>query len=590
MKGQTQKRLSAQNRLNRVFQEVRTGFIALMFFSLFINALMLTAPLYMMQVFDRVLPSRSGETLMVLMGIALTALITLALLDSIRSFILVRLSVWIDRRLSGVVLSGSIIRTLGRKQDMSNQGLRDLATVRSFLTGPGIGPAMDAPWAPILLGVMFFLHPLLGWLALVGGALLFSLGVLNEMSTHETLNKASQASMAALDQASAAIRNADVVEAMGMLPQVIQRWERHNHRAVGLQAQASYRSGVIVAFSKFVRFCLQIGILSAGAWLVVQDKLSPGAMIASSILMGRALAPVEQAISFWKSMTSARNAYQRMQNLLKQTPIRGGGMPLPEPRGILDVEGLTYVHPGSKEPVIRGVRFSLQPGDIMGLIGRSASGKSTLARLLIGNLIPQAGHVRLDGMNLAFWDPEDRGQYVGYMPQDVELFSGTVGENIARLGSVDPERVVSAARFASVHDLILHLPNGYETEIGEGGIALSGGQRQRIALARTVYDRPRFVVLDEPNASLDHEGEMALVRTLQLLKKNRVTTIVISHRPSLIRYMDHILVLNHGRVQMFGKREEVLPHVTDQLPGKGKQAIQKKRFKRIPNKKPAKDV
>ncbi len=328
--------------------------------------------------------------------------------------------------------------------------------------------------------------------------------------------------------------------------------------ALALQSGASMRSGGITALSKFARLALQIGVLGTGAWLVILNELTPGAMIAGSILMSRALAPVEQAIGTWRSMIAARGAYERVRKQLDESAPRGQAMPLPPPSGRLSVEGMSFVHPGAEAPSLRAVSFQLQPGETLGLIGPTAAGKTTLGQLLVGNLVPRAGHVRLDAMDVAQWEAEDLGRHIGYLPQDVELFGGTVRENIARMEKGEADAVVAAARLAGVHDMTLRLPKGYDTEIGEGGAALSGGQRQRIALARAVYGSPRLIVLDEPNANLDGEGEEALVKAIGVLRKNRVSIVVIAHRPSILQTADKVLVLRAGAVHDLGPRDEVL--------------------------------
>ena len=552
---------ATQPGLKDALNACRVGLVAVTLFSLCINLLMLTAPLYMLQMFDRVLVSRSTDTLILLTAIAGAALLVLAALEAVRSLVLVRISTWLDRQLGGVVLTGSIVATLRQGTSPSVQGLRDLSTFRTFLTGPGIFPIMDAPWTPIFLAVIFLLHPVLGWVALAGAILLFSLAVANELATGTLLARAGGASIKALHQAEAAVRNADVIEAMGMTPNLIGHWHRNNAEILDLQARASDRSGAITATSKFVRLSLQIGILGTGAWLVILGEATPGVMIASSILMGRALAPVEQAIGSWKTTIAARDAYRRVKRLLGEMPARGLTMPLPTPKGRLSVDGLTFVHLGADEPVLKALSFALEPGESLGLIGPTAAGKTTLARLLVGSLVSRSGHVRLDGMDVARWDPEDLGRHMGYLPQDVELFDGTVRQNIARMGEGDPDAVIAAARLAGVHEMILHLQNGYETEIGSDGAALSGGQRQRIALARAVYGEPKFVVLDEPNANLDNDGEEALVQTIDTLKQRGTTSVVIAHRPTILDRVDKVLVLRAGTAQMFGPRDEVIPKI-----------------------------
>ena len=555
--------------LNEALGACRGGFLAVVAFSLGINVLMLTAPLFMLQIFDRVLSSRSTDTLVMLMLVAGFALMALAALDAIRATVLIRLSTWLDARISGSVLAGSVLATLRNATDPSVQALRDLATFRTFLSGPGIFPVMDAPWTPIFLGVIFMLHPLLGWLSLAGASVLFALALTNELATRNLLAASSVASFKALNRAEAAVRNADVIEAMGMMPQLVRRWHRQNAESLDLQARASSRSTSITSASKFLRLVLQIGILGVGAWLVIESELTPGAMIAASILMGRALAPVEQAIGSWKQMVAARGAYQRMKRQLDETPVRGLGMPLPAPSGHVSVEGLSFVFPGASEPILRNVNFELHAGEALGLIGPTAVGKTTLARLMIGNLAPRTGHVRLDGMDVAEWDSDDMGRHVGYLPQDIELFSGTVRENIARMADGEPDAVIAAARIAGMHEMVLGMAQGYDTEIGEGGTALSGGQRQRIGLARAVYGDPRFVVLDEPNANLDGAGEAALSDAIDTLKERGATIVVIAHRPSVLRQVDKVVVLRDGTVDKFGPREQVIPGVSGEYPERG---------------------
>ena len=549
--------------LREAFTACRGGFYAVGLFSLFINLLMLVTPLYMLQLFDRVLSSRSTDTLMVLTIIAVLALLTMAGLMVVRGRILVWIGTWIDQRIGGSVLAAGIEGTV-IGQEPSVQGLRDVSTVRTFLTGAGIFPLMDAPWSPIFIVIVFFLHPLLGWVSLIGAGILFALALVNELATRKLLARSSASSIHSLQQAESAVHNADVIRAMGMAPNLIQRWQRQNSETIALQARASNRSGAITSASKFFRLLLQIAMLGTGAWLVLQGEVTPGVMIAGSILMARALAPVEQAIGTWRSAVAARDAYKRVKHLLAGMPANPTTMPLPAPSGNISIEGLAYVHPGASDPVLRGITFELKTGESLGLIGPSASGKTTLARLLVGNLTPRAGHARLDGLDVAEWDSVDKGQYIGYLPQDVELFSGTVRENIARMGEGDSDDIIAAAKLAGVHDLIMRLAKGYESEIGEGGAALSGGERQRIALARALYGDARLVVLDEPNASLDSEGEAALVDALKSLSKNNVTMVVIAHRPNILRYMDKVLVLRQGAMQAFGPRDEVLPAVTAQ--------------------------
>jgi ATP-binding cassette subfamily B protein/ATP-binding cassette subfamily C protein len=542
------------------------AFIVVGLFSLCINLLMLTAPLYMLQVFDRVISSGSTDTLLMLMLVAGIALMTMSALEALRTVAMVRVSSWLDNKLGGTLLLGSLAATLNTRKDPSVQALRDLATVRTFLSGAGVFPIMDAPWTPIFLAVMFMLHPLMGWLSVIGAVFLFGLALANEISTRDLLMKSGGTSVAALRQAESSVRNADVIEAMGMAPSMVRRWATQNAKSLALQAQASLRSGNITAISKLLRMGLQIGIMSLGAWLTIKGELTAGAMIAGSILMGRALAPVEQAIGTWKQLVSARNAYDRVKAQLNSDLIGEPGMPLPAPKGNLSVEGVTFTYGGSKNPVLRNIRFDLAAGETLGLIGPTAVGKTTLARLLVGNLAPNLGHIRLDGMDVSDWNSDDLGKHIGYVPQDVELFFGTVNENIARMQEPDPEAVVAAAKKAGMHDMILHMDKGYDTQIGEGGAALSGGQRQRIALARALYGNPKFMVFDEPNSNLDSDGEKALLDSIRELKDQGATVIVIAHRPSVLQNVDKILVLGNGGVELFGLRDEVFAKLSGNSP------------------------
>jgi len=552
---------AASDSLKDALSACRGGFVAVLVFSLVINLLMLTAPIYMLQVFDRVMSSRSTDTLLLLTIIAGIAFLVYGALEALRGQVTVRAGNWLDRRLGATILAGSIRETSKSGTAPSVQGLRDLGTVRLFLSSPGLFPILDAPWAPIFLAVIFILHPTLGWIALAGAVLLFALALANELTTRNLLKVASGASVTALRDAEAAARNADVIEAMGMMSNLVSRWEQQNAEALALQAKASDRSGGLAAASKFIRFFLQVGIMGAGAWLVIQGELTPGSMIAGSILMGRGLAPVEQAIGSWRGAIAAHEAYNRVKLQLQSTAEAGEVLTLPDPEGALRVEMLSYVHAGAEEPTLRGVSFRLEAGEALGLIGPSASGKTTLGRLIVGNLEPTAGHVRLDGVEMSQWPPEQVGPHIGYLPQDVELFSGTIRENIARMGAGEDEDIVAAAKLAGVHDMILRLPDGYETQIGDGGKALSGGERQRVALARAVYGNPKFVLLDEPNASLDRIGEEALIGTIDALRARKATTIIIAHRPNILQHVDKVLILQDGAVRDFGDRADVLSQV-----------------------------
>jgi PrtD family type I secretion system ABC transporter len=495
------------------------------------------------------------------------AVAMLGTLDLIRSRILSRIGSWVERSLScAVYLKGLDNALIGRAY--RTEALRDLGAVRSFLSTAGILALFDAPWVPVYLGMVYLLNPLLGHIALAGAILLVGLAYATDRFTAGILKQAKVASGAGLRHAESTFRNAEVIHGMGMGQALAKLWQGLNKEAIALGEAASDRGGMISASSKFLRLALQIVVLGAGAVLVLDHQLTAGGMIAASIIMGRALAPVEQSVGTWKHTVAARNAWQRLCELLRQRPLHVQAITLPRPIGHLTIEGVTYCPPGCTEPVLRGLTLEARPGEVLAITGPSAAGKSTLARLIVGLARPQAGAIRLDGAEVGSLDRRHFGRYIGYLPQDVELFPGSVYRNIARMTSGTPSEVIEAAHLAGVHEMILRLPMGYDTEIGEQGSALSGGQRQRIALARAIYGEPVLLVLDEPNASLDTAGEDALARAIQSLKQRRSTVIVIAHRPALLNHADRIAVLNGGRLDMIGARDEVMARIATSGPAR----------------------
>jgi PrtD family type I secretion system ABC transporter len=536
---------------------LRPFFVYAGLFSLAINLLLLVPPLYMLQVFDRVITSRSQETLFALSVAALAALALMACLDALRARLLAVAGIALDRMLGPRVLEGLLSRLHGT--DFAS-GLRDVNTLRSFLVGNGVMAIFDAPWLPLFILIIFFFHPLLGVIAVAGAMTMWLLAFLNERFTRRPLERVQAESRRASRFIDASARNSEVIGALGMLPAVTRRWARLNDAALREQIQATTIGGRFSSGTKFARQLIQTAMLAAGAYLVVEQHVSSGIMIAGTILLGRALAPVEMLVASWKGLVEARAAWKRLNELLTKNPAAAPATDLPVPAGRLDVERVAFSL--KDRAIIRGASLGLAPGESLGIIGPSASGKSTLARLLVGVWKPASGTVRLDGADVASWPREKLGPHIGYLPQDVELFTGTVAENIARLGEPDPAAVILAAQRAHVHELILRLPKGYDSEIGEGGQALSPGQRQRIALARALYGNPRFVVLDEPNANLDHDGDQALLRTLHGLKEEGVTLVIIAHRPSLLGSVDKMLVLRDGAVEAFGPRSEIMSRVT----------------------------
>jgi len=548
--------------IRRIFRRFRPLFIYAGLFSLCINLLLLVPSLYMLQVFDRVITSRSTETLVMLTLAASGALVVMSLLDMLRARLLAAAGVAMDALLGPRVLDGLLTDAARLGGTDYVHGLRDVSVLRGFFTGNGIFALFDAPWLPFYVLIIFLFHPLLGVVALAGAAVLVTLAVMNEKLSHAPLDRLQAGSRRTTRYIDSSLRNAEVVSAMGMLPAMTRRWIALNAEVEKLQLETSRLAGRMNGLTKFVRQFIQIAMLCTGAWLVIDQHVSGGVMMAATIILGRALAPVEMLIGGWRSLVDARSAWLRLDALLRSRKVSLHNTALPRPTGRLAAERLVFAAAGAEKAIIKGVSFELAAGESMGLIGPSASGKSTLARLLLGVWQPLSGAVRLDGADIASWPRKRLGRHIGYLPQDVELFSGTVAENIARLGEPDPEATISAAQRANAHDMILRLPKGYDTEIGEGGAALSGGQRQRIGLARALYGKPQLVVLDEPNANLDGEGEAALVQAMTGLKQAGVTLIVISHRPSILAGADKLLVLREGAVELFGPRTEVLARLT----------------------------
>ncbi len=527
-------------------------------YSLVINLLMIVPSLYILQVFDRVLSSRSNETLLVLSALAVGALLVGAVFDVLRSKLLVRAALTLEAEMNPRVLVDLLDDSANPTGATNPHALRDVAAVRAFLAGPGLVSIFDLPWLPAYLLLIFAFHPLLGAIALAGGALLFGLAYLNELSARHATQALQTETRRAQTFSEQSVRNAEVVTALGMSGNLARAYAEQMHRALGWQVRTTDRASLFGAMSRLTRQLLQMVMMAAGAYLVINLHTSPGVMIAATLLLGRALAPIESVIASWKSLLDARAAYARLNAQFGAIAHEAARIDLPAPTGALQVERLVFGVAGREAPVLQGISFDLAAGESLAIIGPSASGKSTLARLLMGVWQPHAGQVRLDGAELRQWQRERLGVHMGYLPQDVELFSGTVAQNIARMGEVQSEDVIAAARRAGVHEMILRLPQGYETLVGTGGAFLSGGQRQRLALARALYGEPTLVVLDEPNANLDAEGELALLNAIKQLKQAGSTVVMVVHRPSLLRDIDKVLVLRDGRIEHFGARDEVM--------------------------------
>ena len=548
----------AKGELTAALFSLRRVFYALAAFSFAINLLMLTPAIYMLQVYDRVLTSRNEGTLLALTLLAVGLLMMEGALEFVRSRVLVRASAALDVKLDGRIFDAAFARSAAGYDGSAGQALGDLNNLRQFLTGKGLFAFFDAPWTPVYLLVILLLNPWLGLFALLSAALLFFLAWLNERATASLVAQANQLGVHAQHYAITSFRNAEVIDAMGMLGGLRRRWNARQHAYLAAQGEANDRGALVGGTSRFFRLVLQSGILGLGAYLVLLNQLTPGGMIAASILLGRALAPVDLAIATWRSFVSAREAYGRTNELLAQYPERSYSITLPRPQGAVTVENLLLAAPASHAPILKGISFSVPAGSLVAVVGASASGKSTLARALVGIWKPLSGTVRLDNADLFGWDKSQLGPWLGYLPQDVELFEGSVAENIARFGDIDSAWVVEAAQRAGVHDMILRLPQGYETPIGVGGLVLSGGQRQRIGLARALYGDPALIVLDEPNANLDEAGDHALLAALRRMKDEKRTVFVMSHRINVLEAVDAVMILANGKISAFGPREEVL--------------------------------
>ncbi len=538
----------------------RKGLLGVTLFSAMANILMLVAPVYMLQMYDRVLTSASYETLIVLTVVAVFLLACFGLLDWVRQRLMARIALFLNYEVMDDVLTGVFRGSLQRFRQSADQPVRDLDTVRQFISSPPALSFFDAPWAPVFIGAIFLIHPWLGFFAIFAALFILMLALLTEWTSRGPFRNASEHTAESHRFIESSLRHADVLEAMGMFEGFRRRWRDKHDRGIAFQARGGSRVSMLLATSKSGRQIVQVGILGLGAWLVLKQAISPGMMIAASIILGRALAPIEQGISGWRGFVSARQSWRRLNNLLDAAPPAqgGGATSLPRPTGLLEVESVSAAPPGATKATLLRINFTLEPGSSTGLIGPSGSGKSTLARLLVGVWTPQAGAVRLDGAMIADWPTESRFRHVGYLPQEVELFEGTVAENIARLSEPDNEAVIAAAQQANCHDMIMRLPENYNTPIAAGGANLSAGQRQRVALARAIYGDPALIILDEPDANLDADGEMALRNALLALSKRGVTLLIVTHNFRLLQVVRNVMALKDGVLLENGPREEVL--------------------------------
>lgn len=543
--------------IQQVLEVLHQTLIVICIFSFFINIFMLTLPIYMLQIFDRVLPSHTYETLFFLTLIAVFVLMIFSLLSAVRSFVMLKVHKWLGKQLSIPALKKSVDHYL-QGQEYGVRAIRDIEQIRNFLILPNSMAFFDIMWIPVYLMVLFFLHTTFGIIALLGGLILLLLGILNELSTRKHITLAQQGKSKTFDYLLSLSRNAEVIQGMGMLHNLLSHWEKHNESATNLQQTAAKWSTCFLSIIKFFRMLLQMLIFGVGAYYVIRREITPGTMIAASIITSRALAPIEQTISIWSPLIKTRNSYYKLKNYFSAQNIRFTGMSLPPPKGTLSVEGLSFAYPQASRMALINISFIVPQGTMVGMIGPSGAGKSTLLSLLVGTQKPLRGKVRLDGADVYHRNREELGRFIGYIPQNLSLFPGTVKENIARMGEADPDAIIAAGKKAGAHELILHLPQGYDTPLNMDGIGLSSGQLQRIALARAFYGSPTLLFLDEPNSNLDSEGEGALLQALYAAKKEGITILVISHRGNILQLVDNILFLKEGNMIQYGPKDQIL--------------------------------
>ncbi|MET0295385.1 MAG: type I secretion system permease/ATPase [Phenylobacterium sp.] len=550
------------NLLTRAIKEGYKPLAVAGLFSLVSNTLFLAMPLYTYQVYGRILASYSISSLLVLTFGVLVVFAVAGVIDEFRARVLINYGLVLDQRVSGHVFSALFEASVRGQPGIRSQALRDLDTFRQMLTGPAFQAAFDLPLLPVFMLLLFFINFWVGLITLLGLVALIVVTLVQERTTRPPLQEANEAALRSYAFTDAALRNGEVVRAMGMLRPLGGRWANFRGVSMDRSAAASERASTLSGISKILRQWIQVITIAASAYMIIHHDMHPGLLFANMIIAARALQPVERLVGSWDSIVNGRRAYERLNGLLHHYQPPKTGTALPQPVGQLSVEGVNFAPPGANKFILQGVSFKIEPGEMLGVIGPSGAGKSTMARLLVGIWRPNNGHVRLDGADVFSWDRSDFGRHVGYLPQDTELFAGSIRDNIARFRpDVGDAEVVAAAQMANVHELILRLPNGYDTELGDGGGILSAGQRQRVGLARALLGDVRLLVLDEPNASLDEEGERALIEALDALKARGATVVVVSHKPNVFRSADKMLVLRDGRVQMFGPRDQVMSRV-----------------------------
>lgn len=553
-----------QTEVDSALRACRSSFYHVGFFSLCVNLLMLVPALYMLQLYDRVIASGSMSTLLMLTLLMLMLLTTMGVLEWGRSNIMQKVSNQLNHRLTPLMFNISYRQSLYSGGNTSSLPVKDLNGVRQFLSSSGLFSFFDSPWVPVYIFIMYLFHPWIGSVALMSVIILLGLTFLNEKITQNIQTRAQQGLTQSANSMNKSLRNAEVIESMGMLNNIRERWKDQNNTANALQMQANEYSSLLTTISKTFRIIVQSLILGLGAYLALKQEISPGMMIAGSILLGRALAPIDQMIGVWKNFITVREQYTRLKQSVERNSEQVVPMSLPEPVGEVLAENAVVAAPGSTKPILKGLSFQVAAGDIIGIIGPSAAGKSTFARALLGIWPAINGKICLDNADIFTWNRDELGPFIGYLPQDIELFDGSIRDNIARFGQAEPAAVIAAAKLAGIHEMILELPNGYDTTLSNQGGFLSGGQRQRIGLARALYGDPKLIVLDEPNSNLDHQGEVALTQALQQLKQKRATVFIISHKMNILSCVDKIMVLNAGVLTMYGPRDQVIDEISKQ--------------------------
>ncbi len=553
-----QKPHAAQSDLDRALKQIRSSFLTLGVYSFFSNILMLAAPIYMLAVYDIVMPSKGLDTLFVVTLVILVFFIGGAILDYVRSRVMLHISQKLDASLNKRIFDAAFDMAAKHPGKVGAQPLRDFNTIKTFLTSQGAISFFDAPWFPIYIAIMFAFDPVYGFYGLGATAVIILLTILNEKATKKGLEASNEMYQKSINHFDNTVRNVEVIEAMGMRRPLFKRWMQRHHKFMETHIESSSTASAYSNASKSFRMMSSSLMYGVGAILAIKGAISPGMIIAGAVLLGRALQPISQLVATWKSFNSARLSYRKLNQMLLEFEEPKAKLSLPDPKGLLEMENVILAPPLSEKPVLKGITLRIEPGEAVGVIGPSAAGKSTMAKALVGVWHPASGHVRIDGADIPQYNRDELGIHIGYLPQDIELFEGTIAENIARFREEEPSKIIEAAKLSGTHELIVRLPHGYETRIGPGGVNLSGGQKQRIGLARAVYGLPKILVLDEPNSNLDEAGEYALMMAIRLLKQRGSTVVFITHRQNLLAMADKIAVVQDGRLTLYGPREKVI--------------------------------